>query len=212
MIECMICNKKFKRITNTHLKHHSITCEEYMERYPTAPMITEELRSQISIASFGKTYEERYGKETASKLKQIRKASAVKQFSDIEQRRIRFQNNWKGFGDLSGDHWKRIVEGAKSRNLPLEVTIEDVWILYEQQNGLCALSGIPIFLRGQTIGMTSKEVHKKTTASLDRIDSTEGYVHGNLQWIHKDLNQMKSNRTQDEFLEWVRKVYSYNHN
>lgn len=57
--------------------------------------------------------------------------------------------------------------------------------------------------------MTSTEVHKKTTASLDRIDSTKGYIHGNLQWIHKDLNQMKSNRTQDEFLEWVRKVYSY---
>lgn len=208
MIECMLCNKKFNRITNTHLKRHSLSCEEYMQMFPTSPMVSAELSKQISESCSG-TYEERYGIETAARLKQIRKSAAVDQFSDIEQRRIRFRNNWKGFGDLSGDHWRRIEHGAKSRNLPLEVTIEDVWILYEQQNGLCALSGVPIFLRGQTVGMTSKEVHKKTTASLDRIDSTKGYIHGNLQWIHKDLNQMKSNRTQDEFLEWVRKVYSY---
>ena len=49
-----------------------------------------ELRKQISLTSFGKTYEQRYGIETATKLRQQRKDDAKKQFSNIEQRRIRF--------------------------------------------------------------------------------------------------------------------------
>ena len=31
----------------------------------------------------------------------------------------------------------------------------------------------------------------KGTASLDRIDSTKGYVRGNIQWVHKDINWFK---------------------
>lgn len=41
---------------------------------------------------------------------------------------------------------------------------------------------------------------KKQTASLDRIDSTKGYVEGNVQWIHKDINLMKNRLPQDYFI------------
>jgi hypothetical protein len=199
--------KKFKRISNTHLQQHSITCNAYMHMFPNAEMVDVELRNQISLASLGKTYEQRYGIETANKLRQQRRDDAKKQFSDIEQRRIRFNSNWKGFGDLSGDHWSRIQRGAISRNLELTVTIEDVWNKYLQQNGKCAISGVDIILRGQEIGMSSKCIHDKTTASLDRIDSKKGYIIDNIQWIHKDLNQMKSDHTMEQFLYWIKTIY-----
>lgn len=32
-ISCKICNKKFKKITNIHLKTHGITCEQYMKKF-----------------------------------------------------------------------------------------------------------------------------------------------------------------------------------
>ena len=175
--------------------------------FPNAEMVDVELRNQISLASLGKTYEQRYGIETANKLRQQRRDDAKKQFSDIEQRRIRFNSNWKGFGDLSGDHWSRIQRGAISRNLELTVTIEDVWNKYLQQNGKCAISGVDIILRGQEIGMSSKCIHDKTTASLDRIDSKKGYIIDNIQWIHKDLNQMKSDHTMEQFLYWIKTIY-----
>lgn len=207
MVTCMICNKEFNRITNTHLKQHNITCSEYMEKYPLAEMVDVELRKRMSLSSLGKTYEQRYGIETAEKLRAKRKADAKKQFSDIEQRRIRFNANWKGFGDLSGDHWRRINKGAKCRNLEISITIEDAWNKYLQQNGKCAISGVDITLRGQEIGISSKYVHKKTTASLDRIDSKNGYTLDNIQWIHKDLNQMKSDRSMQTFLYWIQTIY-----
>ena len=207
MVTCMICNKEFKRISNTHLKQHNITCNDYMIMFPNAEMVDAELRKQISLSSYGKTYEQIYGVETATKLRQRRKAAAKKQFSDIEQRRIRFNANWKGFGDLSGDHWRRITKGAESRNLEMTITIEDAWNKYLQQNGKCAISGVDITLRGQEIGISSKYVHEKTTASLDRIDSKNGYTLDNIQWIHKDLNQMKSDRSMETFLYWIKTIY-----
>jgi hypothetical protein len=177
--------------------------------FPDAEMVNAELRTQISLSSLGKTYEQRYGIETAEKLREQRKVDAKKQFSDIEQRRIRFNSNWKGFGDLSGDHWRRIQQGAIKRNLELSITIEDVWNKYLQQHGKCAISGVDITLRGQEIGISSKHVHEKTTASLDRIDSSLGYTIDNIQWIHKDLNQMKSDRSMETLIYWIKTIYEY---
>ena len=91
--------------------------------------------------------------------------------------------------------------------MELSITIEDAWNKYLQQNGKCALSGVDIMLRGQEMGISSKYVHKKTTASLDRIDSSLGYTIDNIQWIHKDLNQMKSDRSMETFLYWIQTIY-----
>ena len=41
------------------------------------------------------------------------------------------------------------------------------------------------------------------TASLDRIDPTKGYIEGNIQWVHKDVNRMKMDFTETRFLELV---------
>ena len=49
----------------------------------------------------------------------------------------------------------------------------------------------------------SIEEHKNgyTTASLDRIDSSKGYTKSNIQWVHKDINKMKSDFSMLRFLE-----------
>lgn len=38
------------------------------------------------------------------------------------------------------------------------------------------------------------------TASLDRIDSSKGYIKGNVQWVHKMVNMCKQQYTKEEFL------------
>ena len=48
-----------------------------------------------------------------------------------------------------------------------------------------------------------------STASLDRIDSSEGYVPGNVQWVHLVVNDLKSNMPQEEFLNWCRDIAAY---
>lgn len=47
------------------------------------------------------------------------------------------------------------------------------------------------------------------TASLDRIDSTKGYVEGNVQWIHKRLNIMKGKSTDVTFIKDCERVVRY---
>ncbi len=44
------------------------------------------------------------------------------------------------------------------------------------------------------------------TISIDRIDSSKGYVRGNVQLVCWVVNQMKNDLTNDELTEWCTKV------
>jgi len=107
----------------------------------------------------------------------------------------------KRCGDISGSVFFNIKNHARLRNLSFNITIEEIWNLYLKQNKTCAISGV-----GITFDI---RIRKNTTASLDRIDSTKGYTIDNVQWVHKDINQMKSNRTDGEFLSWIRIISDY---
>jgi len=75
---------------------------------------------------------------------------------------------------------KRGADGGKGRKpVDFNISIEYVAVLLdEKQEGKCALTGLPISI-------------KDRTASLDRVDSSKGYIEGNVQWLHKDVNMMK---------------------
>lgn len=102
-------------------------------------------------------------------------------------------HNWTGYEEISGTLWKQIKNCAKVRNLKLSITIEYIWSLYKNQNGKCALSAMNINFNDKT-------------ASLDRIDSNKGYIKGNVQWVHKDINKIKSNLKEDYFINLCTKV------
>lgn len=60
MIECKLCHKFYKSITNTHLKKaHAITSSEYLKMFPES----------IMSSMQGMTYEEIYGSTKAGDLK-----------------------------------------------------------------------------------------------------------------------------------------------
>lgn len=86
-----------------------------------------------------------------------------------------------------------IRNNAKTRGLPLEVTHEYIESLF---TGFCALSNVPL-----------SSIDK---ASLDRIDSSLGYIEGNLQWVHKDVNKMKNDFNQDHFIEFCKLIAKHN--
>lgn len=98
--------------------------------------------------------------------------------------------------------WNKYINGAKTRKIDFTITKEYVVKLFELQNRKCALSGIDInFSPSQ-----GKKLRKSTTASLDRIDSSKGYIEGNVQWVHKTVNKMKMNLDEDEFLDWCKRI------
>lgn len=101
---------------------------------------------------------------------------------------------YKGCGELNGKYWGLIKNRAEQRGYVVEINIEYAWNLYLKQERKCALSGIPI-----NFAISSKR-SSETTASLDRIDSSKGYVEGNVQWVHKHINIMKNVFEQNYFI------------
>lgn len=109
---------------------------------------------------------------------------------------------WKGHGEISGDIWWNIRKKSirpNRKNLKFSLTIDQAWNLFQTQKALCNLTGIPL-----TFGKGAKGIGR--TASLDRIDSRQGYVIDNVQWVHKDINWMKNTFTQAHFIEMCKKV------
>lgn len=105
---------------------------------------------------------------------------------------------WKGYGEISMHRFSKIKDAALKRKLHFDVSIEQIWELFLKQNKTCALSGLPIEfgLQGTQCG----------TASLDRIDSSKGYVLDNVQWVHKHINTMKWALEESYFIELCKKV------
>ena len=98
-------------------------------------------------------------------------------------------HNFQGIGDLSQKYFRRLEKGALNRNIKFEIDKEYSYSLFK---GKCNISGLDITL--------NRDVSKQT-ASLDRIDSSKGYIPGNIQWVHKDVNLMKNKFSQDYFLK-----------
>lgn len=109
--------------------------------------------------------------------------------------------NWTGHEDLKGGHWTSIQRHAKDKGRSFTITIHDAWDKFISQNRKCALTGVEL-------NMTSP-VRSLRNASLDRIDSSKGYDKGNVQWVHKDINQMKSAMSEEKFIAWCKAVATH---
>ncbi len=88
-------------------------------------------------------------------------------------------------------------KGGLHRGLDWELEPQDILDMYEAQEGKCALTGWPI-------GWSEKGL--TATVSIDRIDSSEGYLKENVQLLHKDVNMAKQQYSQDYFIEMCKAV------
>lgn len=109
-----------------------------------------------------------------------------------------------GYKELSGQQWSRIKYSATIRNLEFNINVNQAYDLYIKQNKKCALSGVPI-----NLNKVYKGNAESNTASLDRIDSSKGYTIDNIQWLHKTVNIMKSNMSDEVFINWCKTILEY---
>lgn len=107
---------------------------------------------------------------------------------------------WQGCGELSKDLFNSYKNSAIDRNLKFDVTIEYMWKLFLKQDRKCALTGWDLYFPP-----TYREKTKKT-ASPDRINNSKGYIKGNIQWIHQDVNYLKSNLDNEYFIEICKSI------
>ncbi len=96
--------------------------------------------------------------------------------------------------------------------IPFEITIDDVYEKYEQQKGLCALSGIKMTYIWNPLNYNPKKFNAYRTynMSLDQIVPGNGYTKDNVQLVVLQCNFMKLNCSQDLFLELCSAVHNHN--
>lgn len=107
--------------------------------------------------------------------------------------------HWKGGEVVPGVFLTKAKLAAKrrSRDIAFDVSLEYLEKLWLSQNSQCAYTGWPI-----NFGKSGVE----QTASLDRIDSSIGYIEGNVQFVHKDVNIMKHELSDSRFREICRAI------
>lgn len=120
----------------------------------------------------------------------------------IQKAKNKNNKKWKGIGDISGSFFCHIKNGAKSRNLEFNITIEYIWNLFLKQDKKCIYTGLEL-------EFAITEFHRAgehSTASLDRIDNNKGYIEGNVQWVHQDINYMRQNLKNEKFFNYCKLI------
>jgi hypothetical protein len=91
----------------------------------------------------------------------------------------------------------------------IEVDLDYVYDVGASQDFLCALTGDELeFTRGgqNWLGKWCNP----NSCTIDRIDSSKGYVEGNIQLITWRANCLKQNMNNDEFIEFCKDVARWN--
>jgi|SRR5882724_3896667 len=109
---------------------------------------------------------------------------------------------WMGVGEIGRSYFHSLKHGAKSRDLCFEITLEFIWGLFLKQERKCAMTG-------DLLKFSDSITTRNGTASLDRKDPKIGYTEQNIQWIRQDINYMKQEMNDSEFLEAVKKIAKY---
>jgi hypothetical protein len=101
---------------------------------------------------------------------------------------------------------KTKYDAINRRGLEYDISYLYLLKLLKEQNGKCALTGWDLeFSRGGTFGSGTNPLG----CSIDRKDSSKGYVEGNVQLVCWKANKIKSDLTDREFKELCKAVANH---
>ena len=83
------------------------------------------------------------------------------------------------------------------------LTPEEVFELWDEQKGRCAVSGVT--LTHHLDGSGTKEFN----ASIDRINNNQGYAKLNVRLVAYRINIMRHTLSTDMFWWWIKTVHDY---
>ena len=154
-----------------------------------------EYRSTPEYKKYKREYDRKYSLRPEVKERKKEYASRP----EYKKYKKEYQKNW---GQSFEGKLSIVKSRSKKKNLEFNLTIEYLKSIYPKNN-MCPLLNIPL---------DWKSSHKHpNTPSLDRIDSSKGYIKGNVQWVSWRANQLMSDATPDELLmlaQNYKKVYN----
>jgi hypothetical protein len=103
--------------------------------------------------------------------------------------------------ELITSSWRRYYQrlvGKRGRSKTL--ALDDVLALHEQQNGICALTGLSM-TKNLEVGVICH-----TNASLDRVVAGGEYVIANIRLVCSAVNKFRADLGTEEFIDMCRRV------
>ena len=112
-----------------------------------------------------------------------------------EQAAERYYKITRPSTETSPEKWlyNKIKTRAKLGRREFQLTLDQLIEIYDNQHGLCAITGIP---------MTTKYGDHKAI-SIDRIKSEYDYIPGNVQLVCTAINLAKKHHSQESILAFV---------
>lgn len=110
----------------------------------------------------------------------------------IVQYRVDYNRNnpRKAYRDLDSRFSLLIKTASYRKKFEVCLTVEDLKDVWSQQEGRCAYTKLPLLATANQFN----------TVSLDRIDSSKGYIIGNVQFVCAAINKMKQEYSEDLFI------------
>lgn len=121
-VECLVCGKKFRQITNTHLLRHGLTVAQYSVKFPDAELISLRVKRKMSAGTKealshpgvrAKMSAARYGKKHSVETKK-KISVAVREFLSYPEIRARKSAALKEGWNRPGVRERRSGEGSGS--------------------------------------------------------------------------------------------------
>lgn len=91
----------------------------------------------------------------------------------------------------------------RKQHLGFDIDLGFLMELYKNQEGRCAISNVLMTHIAGSGRVT-------TNISIDRIDSSKGYLRGNVQFVCDAVNKMKQDMSENELYDWCNKIVRHN--
>lgn len=125
---------------------------------------------------------------------------------------------WNKYGSIASSKWKtnrkltlegfikHLIYEVNKRKREVTIDYDYILKLYYKQEGLCALSKIPMTYGNHTRTTKSDNFN----ISIDRIDSSKGYTTDNVQLVCASINSMKNDFIQGNFINVCKLIANNN--
>jgi hypothetical protein len=95
--------------------------------------------------------------------------------------------------------FKYYLRNIMRRHHKWDVTLEYLKQIWDEQEGICPYTKIKLVLNTHS----HRNTDIRFTASLDRINSSIGYIKGNVQFVSMAINYMKSSMSHSDTTEFL---------
>jgi hypothetical protein len=137
-----------------------------------------------------------YCSRNCSARESIKTSSKIKEWTHSEKNKQHIKQKRKS--DVYTP-FRDLLRRTKHRNKNNNLNLDDIKLIWEQQEGKCALFGHSLILP-----YPKKKVNHNYLASIDRIDHTQGYTKDNIRIICATANYARNKFTDEHLYEFIK--------